>query len=150
MSSVTSVTPVIGALVGLAGATNNNGRTEDSDGMMLEALAFMGDEASEKEMVEKIHTAKFKISPSCMCCGTPCGNTSDYDPSKHINVGEDTRAAQAALINALKELSGKISEGHISDRTAALDIIYRGISFLGYDLAPESYDRLVDEINRLK
>ena len=63
---------VISALIGLAGACNNNPKTLRTDRVLLRALAGELD-------AEAVRAEKFAVAPDCAVCANPCGNTSDYD-----------------------------------------------------------------------
>ena len=64
---------ILSALIGLAGAINNNGKTSDTDAIVRKALLSPG-----VSVVEEIHREKYRISPNCETCPSPCGNTSNY------------------------------------------------------------------------
>ena len=70
---------MISALIGLVGAVSNNGRTEQTDGVIRKAFSQIRNGGNEQEIVEEVHREKFAISPDCAVCKNPCGNTSDYD-----------------------------------------------------------------------
>ena len=78
---------IISALIGLIGACNNNPKTENTDYVVIKALAFSPEpsETSNKTLqalIEEIHTEKYAVAPGCAACQTPCGNTSDYDMNR--------------------------------------------------------------------
>lgn len=78
---------IVSALIGLVGACNNNPKTENTDRVIIKALAFptawqgTGDETLQA-LIDEIHTEKYTIAPNCAVCQTPCGNTSDYDMNR--------------------------------------------------------------------
>jgi hypothetical protein len=69
---------ILSALIGLAGAVGNNGKTEHTDAIVRAALLAVDSDAQ----IELIHREKYAISPNCETCQFPCGNTSDYDMEK--------------------------------------------------------------------
>ncbi len=134
---------IISALIGLVGAVSNNGKTDETDNIIKNALISIKDGKDEDSVVDMIHKEKFTIAPDCATCLNPCGNTSDYDIEKFKNVSDDVRNAKLKLINALCEMAG-LSKGDILQ-----DDAYRGIAYLGYELAVESYDEITDRIRNI-
>ncbi len=65
---------VICELIGLVGATGNNGKTPNTDLIILKALTN-----PTAESLELIRKEKHLIAPNCETCTSPCGNTSRYD-----------------------------------------------------------------------
>ena len=129
---------IIGALIGLVGAVSNNGKTEQTDGVIREAFLRLTDGDSEEETVQKIHAEKFAIAPDCATCINPCGNTSDYDMAQFYEADAKIIAAKRNLIDAIcKKLSSSES---------IPETVYQGIAYLGYDLEPEAYEQIQQKI----
>ena len=121
-------------LIGLVGAVNNNGKTDNTDLVVRRALL----EADSDQMVDLIHEEKFAISPNCRTCTMPCGNTSDSQMD--LEAGSDEIAmVRKRLLEELRRLAAK-------DSWALPDVLYKAISYLGYDLRKESYEELLAEI----
>ena len=134
---------IISALIGLVGAVANNGKTEHTDAVIREAFLRLQDPEREEETVRRIHDEKFTIAPDCATCKHPCGNTSDYDMAKFYATEERSVTAKRELIETLRSRLSAPEE-----ISAALpEDIYRGIAYLGYDLEPESYEQLRNELN---
>ena len=72
-----------GAVIGLARTCQNNEKTESTNRVFLEALTMAGDWSASifdmSEMLEKVRNEKYTVSPGCVTCAAPCGNTDDYD-----------------------------------------------------------------------
>lgn len=134
---------IISALIGLVGAVSNNGKTDETDKIIKNALISIKDGKDEDSVVDMIHKEKFTIAPDCATCLNPCGNTSDYDIEKFKNVSDDVRNAKLKLINALCEMAVSLKNDVLPDDT------YRGIAYLGYDLTVESYDEITDKIKSI-
>ena len=68
-----------GAVIGLARTCENNEKTESTDRIFLEALTMTGDWSASifdmSEMLEKVRNEKYTVSPGCVTCAAPCGNT---------------------------------------------------------------------------
>ena len=145
---------ILCALIGLTGAISNNGKTENTDRIVVDALLFGRDKMktaarTPEEMVELIHREKFTISPNCATCQSPCGNTSDYDERKFdATAGEflDVKIqVYNALIDAVERHYGNALEGAPIELS---DIAYRAISYIGYDMDMETYRKLLDDIEK--
>ncbi len=124
---------VIGALIGLAGAVNNNGKTDNTDDVIREALLS----ACEEEAVRRIHREKFIISPDCETCAFPCGNTSDADITRFQREGADILRLKEAIVEELIRLAG---QGCVPEAA------YKAISYLGYEMTADTYREILEEL----
>lgn len=131
---------IISALIGLVGAVSNNDKTDETDKIIKKALMSIKNGENEDSVVDMIHKEKFTIAPDCATCLNPCGNTSDYDVDKLKNEPDNVHNAKLNLINALCEMAASSKEDMLSDDA------YRGIAYLGYELAVESYNEITDKI----
>ena len=99
---------LIGALIGLARATDGNTvRTEETGRLMRVGLAALT-QGEQKEfyeaMVEKIHAEKRLLAPDCATCGAPCGKTADYDINQWKKEAEPVREQKILLLKRLVEV----------------------------------------------
>lgn len=124
---------VIGALIGLAGAVNNNGKTENTDAVLREALLA----ANEEEAVKRIHREKFIISPGCETCACPCGNTSDVDPAHFQREDADILRLKEEIVEELIRLAG---QDRLPEATC------KALSYLGYEMTADTYRELLEEL----
>ena len=92
---------LIGALIGLARATDGNTvRTEETGRLM------QGEQKEFYEaMVEKIHAEKRLLAPDCATCGAPCGKTADYDINQWKKEAEPVREQKILLLKRLVEVA---------------------------------------------
>lgn len=125
----------IAALIGLIGAVNNNEKTENTDDIVRKALIS----EDSDEIVNQIHEEKYAISPNCRTCAAPCGNTSDYDIDSFWKAPVEIVEAKQRLIKELAAMLGR-TNGELSE------VVYRAVSYLGYDLSKETYDKIISEI----
>ena len=116
---------IISALVGLAGAVQNHGKTPQTDAVFAAALQLYSalpasDDAETASVVQEavvlIHNEKNAAAPGCAVCASPCGGTSDYDLAK---LAENTPAVYEKKLAAM-ELLGKVSEKN-------LDLCYKAV-----------------------
>ena len=143
---------VLSALIGLCGAVSNNGKTENTDRVVLEAILSQEPEKA----VQRIHEEKYRISPDCASCPAPCGNTSDGDLSRWNEAPEHIRRLKEEVMAGLDCMA----EGRAKSMTENLcrtqepevpEVVYRAISWLGYVslnfvLGEETGRELLEEI----
>lgn len=128
---------ILSALIGLTGAIGNNSKTENTDKIVKAAILATDPEG----WVEKLHNEKYAISPNCKTCKSPCGNTSDYELEKIDQWTSSQRQLKEQVMVELQKIAAKIDEGN-----ELPDIIYRAISYMGYDLQEETYLKLLEEM----
>ena len=151
---------ILSALIGLCGAVSNNGKTENTDRLVLEAILSKEPE----DAVRRIHEEKYRISPDCASCPAPCGNTSDGDLSRWNETPESVRKQKEEVMAALERMAFVMKEAKAKAAAENLcenreptvpDMVYRAISWLGYvSLSDEPLDferlkiELEEEIGR--
>ena len=139
-------------MIGLVGAVSNNGKTENTDRVVAEALAA---EDSE-ETLQRIHEEKFRIAPDCATCLTPCGNTSDFDMDRFDAGSEKIISLKQELIHTLQEYvlqtnalqTGVLQDCSSSNSFELSDTVYQSIAYLGYDMEEDAYRELIDELRQ--
>lgn len=94
---------IISALIGLVGACDNNPKTENTDRLVIKALATMQDANAAKDMIGEIREEKNRISPGCAVCKAPCGNTSDYDMRRIYNAKDEVRKTKLHIVSEIEE-----------------------------------------------
>ena len=135
---------IISALIGLVGAVSNNGKTEQTDGVIRKAFSQIRNGGNEQEIVEAVHREKFAISPDCVACKNPCGNTSDYDMDRFHEASESIQNRKLELIKSIGDYLELVQGEKLPD------LIYQGIAYLGYDLEENAYLELITQINNEK
>ena len=136
---------IISALIGLVGVCNNNPKTENTDRVIIKALAFPqiqseADDEILQLLIQEIHTEKYTIAPSCAVCQTPCGNTSDYDMNRIYKAETDIRDLKLKMIGALKELAADIYSSRKLDMLSIEDteIFYKVLAYISFDMEKDS------------
>ena len=132
---------IISALIGLVGACNNNPKTENTDHVIIKALALAqiqseADDETQQSLIEEIHTEKYTIAPGCAVCQIPCGNTSDYDMSRIYQAKTDIRNLKLKMIGALNELAADVFSRQKQDALSAedMEIFYKVLMYISYDM----------------
>ena len=143
---------IISALIGLVGACNNNPKTENTDRVIIKALALPqiqseADAETQQSLIEEIHTEKYTIAPGCAVCQTPCGNTSDYDMNQIYNAKADVRDLKLKMLSALKELAADLYGHQKSDVLSgeSVEIFYKVLAYISYDMERNSLLKFWDE-----
>ena len=131
---------IISALIGLVHACDSNPKTENTDLVVIRALAFTAvcpdcDDASVQGMVDEIHEEKYAIAPGCATCASPCGNTSDYDMDRIYRAGDEIRRAKLDILSELQKAAAYIyRQGSAAISPSHIELIYKTLSYVSYDL----------------
>lgn len=126
---------VVSALIGLAGACNNNPKTPRTDRLLLEALAGEQD-------AEAVRAEKFAVAPDCSACRNPCGNTSDYDPERLYNADAEVREAKLRILAGLREAATRL----LHRQQTEVDLFYKALLYVGSDLEIDVLRALLEEL----
>lgn len=144
---------IISALIGLVGACNNNPKTENTDGVIIKALAFplSQSELNDKNLqtlIEEIYEEKFTVAPGCAACQTPCGNTSDYDMNRIYDAEADIRDLKFKILSVLKELAAELYSLQKWDMmpVESMEIFYKALSYVSFDMEREGLLIFWDEV----
>ena len=141
---------IISVLIGLIGACNNNPKTNNTDKIIIEALAFPSSNLSINELIEKIRNEKNIISPDCTTCLMPCGNTSDYDMNRLYNADNKTCELKLNMIKELNEVAIYIIKNNIQITEKIMSIIFKSLAYISYDLNDKLLLAQLNEIINLK
>ena len=126
---------VVSALIGLAGACNNNPKTPRTDRLLLEALAGEQDAAA-------VRAEKFAVAPDCAVCRNPCGNTFDYDPERLYNADAEVREAKLRILAVLREAAALL----LHRQQTEVEILYKALLYVGSDLEIDVLRTLLEEL----
>lgn len=137
---------IVSTLVGLAGACGNNGKTEQTDAVVLHALLNCYAPEDGDTIVAAITREKYSISPNCETCLTPCGNTSDY-AMELFHEDKELKTIKEELMKATVALATRL---HNAGKTELPEEIYQAISYFGYALSVDSYTDLIQILNRME
>lgn len=144
---------IISALIGLVGACNNNPKTENTDRVIMKALALSPTHAEAsgetlQALIDEIHTEKYIIAPNCADCQAPCGNTSDYDMDRICNAEPEIRDLKFQMIAALRELAADLYSGQKLDvlSVESIEIFYKVLAYISFDMEKDSLHKFWDEM----
>lgn len=140
---------IISVLIGLVGACNNGVPTRNTDPLLIKALAFSPscDSGHETEkLIEEIRAEKNIVSPGCAVCASPCGNTSDYDMSRLESAPEEIRGIKEEILTELHRIAKEVEELYDKD----IELLYKSLSYVSYDLEKEPLQSLLNELRKIK
>lgn len=148
---------IISVLIGLVGACNNNPKTENTDGLVIRSLAFpllfpnFGDDELS-ELLNEIRSEKNAVAPGCAECTSPCGNTSDYDMNRINNTEDDIREIKLQILSKLRKLAMReyLRRQSAEKSETDIEIFYKAVSFIGYDLDKNTLLELLEELDSAK
>ena len=140
---------IISVLIGLVGACNNNAKTENTDRLILTALAAP-DGSNETQLIERLRAEKNIIAPDCVTCATPCGNTTDYDVSRIYNAEPNIRDLKLRVLAEIRQLAASFLQNGVMPTDENTAIFYKSLSYVSYDLQEQTLLELLTEIQRTK
>ena len=145
---------IISALIGLVGACNSNPKTENTDRLVIKALAFPlthpeADDETLQALIEEIHAEKYTIASGCAGCQEPCGNTSDYDMDRIYEAEADIRELKTEMLSTLKESAADLYSRRKSDELPAesMEIFYKTLTYISFDMGRDSLLAFWNEIS---
>ena len=106
---------LLGALVGLARATTNEPKTDDTDEVLNAGLRLAAQPDAPEERLQRmlaiVQTEKHRVAPGCATCAMPCGNTNDYDFVRLWAAPESIRTLKLQMLSAAFALAQKRPQG---------------------------------------
>ena len=106
---------LLGALVGLARATTNEPKTDDTDEVLNAGLRLAAQPDAPEERLQRmlaiVQTEKHRVAPGCATCAMPCGNTNDYDLARLWAAPETIRTLKLQMLSAAFTLAQKRPQG---------------------------------------
>ena len=143
---------IIGALVGLAGACNNNPKTKNTDAVVIKALAFPllnphADTDTLQDMTKEIYAEKYTVSPGCATCQSPCGNTSDYDMSRIYNAEDSIRNIKLQILSELQNLASDLYRYEKTNLLPqeSMELFYKVLIYISFDMEKEGLLAFLEE-----
>ncbi len=145
---------LVGALVGLARATDGTLMTAGTDQVILAGLALYHDGmgASEEDlqsMIQSIRQEKFRLVPNCVLCAFPCGRTSDYDVGVLLREPEEVRLLKERILGGLGRLAElAVSQNHGGQGRPLDGVFYRALFAVGEDWGADLLGPVMEEVER--
>ena len=105
---------LVGALIGLARAMEENEPTEETNRLMIEGLFTTltnvnFNRESIQQKIDEVHRVKDEIMKDCRTCKNQCGKAEDYDMNEIWHADEDTRSLKSLVVFGLKGMAAYAS-----------------------------------------
>lgn len=145
MDKTAAVSPqdkLIGALIGLARATDGNEHliSDSSTRVVIETLfatlcnASL-DPAELKALLERVEEEKRKMVPDCFTCAAPCGKNREYDMRKLWEADAEERTLKSLLLLGIRGISAYAHHGaELGYHDSEVDrFLYKALVVIGID-----------------
>ena len=143
---------LLGAMVGLVRTADKNGKTADTDRVLLEGLLAVRDGSAGEENILRVRKEKAKAAPGCAMCAMPCGSTADADMEALWNGGAEAVSARKAILDILcgaaDEILRRLNRGDVDEEV--LFLVHKGLFFLGEDTDAAELRDVLTELEVLK
>ncbi len=145
-----------GALIGLAKAAGNSGRTKETDRLMMDGLFTCitnvnFDDESIQAYINQVNSVKESLTPGCAACMTPCGNTDNMDMSTLWSADEDIRSLKSLLLLGLRGMAAYAYHAHALgyDEEEVTEWFYKGLAAIGSDLDADTLVGMLMEFGQI-
>ncbi len=133
-----------GALIGLARTCAANGRTDNTDRIILEGLFATVtnvnfDDEAIRRLIDRVRAEKAVIAPGCVSCEARCGNTDDYEMRRIWEADEDIRSLKSLILFGIRGMAAYAYHAMalgFADRTVN-EFFYKALSVLAEDWGME-------------
>ena len=135
---------LVGALIGLARATDSQQPKESTHKAVIEGLFTTltnvnFNEETIQSHIEAVRKEKAALLPGCISCGSPCGRTDEYDLNNLWNDNEDIRSLKSLILFGLKGIAAYAYHamvlGYVDDEVN--QFFYEGLFAIGEDRTME-------------
>ena len=125
----TTTDELLGALIGLARATEGNEflLTPATDVCMLRALIAAANGTAEESVVclADVTAEKRRLVPDCFRCGAPCGRTEDYNVALLRRIHTPSAKQRLQLLDGICTLAARFRQRSSTDIPASLMRFFR-------------------------
>lgn len=143
---------LLNAMIGLVRAADKNGKTAETDRVLLEGVKAVRDDTVSAAHVLRVREEKAKAAPGCALCAMPCGSTADADMDA---VWQEEAQAVALKKDILELLYGaadvllqKLNSGTADERT--LYLFHKGLFFIGEYVEAQELKGVLAELEPLR
>lgn len=140
------------ALIGLAKACMNNGKTENSDRLILEGLFttvtnVSFNEKTLNDLINQVHNEKNLAAPGCAGCASRCASTEDYPLSNIWNANEDIRSLKSLILFGIRGMAAYAYHAYVLGYTSEKvnNFFYKALFSLSQDYGMEELLPIVME-----
>lgn len=144
---------LIGALVGLARATegNVNRPTEETDRAFIKGMRMCSSDRKDsflqiQNQIEVLHEEKWILIPRCLECASPCGRNNDFEVTG-LN-GIQNSQLKYVLLSGLLFMASfpAVFDENSTIHRKFMEFLYKAFFFIGYDCEEKSLILLLQEL----
>lgn len=148
---------LLGALIGLVHACQNNPKTAQTDSLLVEGLytiiaADRRTDASLQEMTARVRADKAAVAPNCVTCTARCGNTDDYDMKRMWKEKAEIRSLKIKILAGISGIAAAVypvlPDGCVDEKVYAM--LHRALFALGEDWEADWLLPIVQELSAMK
>ncbi len=156
---INTVSELIGALIGLARAAENNA-AERTIKVIYESLAliirnFTNQNDSFINQIDIIRQERFVLAPMCRECASPCGRTDEYDIKQILALDEEMLALKIQLIHSIIQLGYNLDYASRCEYSASKKdvlahtgtLLCEGLFLLGRDCGKATLFSIIKRLN---
>ena len=124
----------LGALIGLARTIDSDEQNVVQDTwIMLADGLLLGPErlntAALRDLTERLHAERARLSPQCAVCSAPCGRKADCD-IESLRESESTRTLKTRIFSAAQQIAANVIM-HRAQSDAENRLLLRAVFSLG-------------------
>jgi hydroxylamine reductase len=147
---------LIGALIGLARASDGHQTSESTHRAMIEGLFTTLTNVSFKEefiryQIDRVRQEKEKLIPGYAACASPCDRNDEYDMNKLWTDNEDIRSLKSLILFGLKGMAAYAYHALVlgySDEEVN-NFFYEGLFAVGENLDTEQFFPVVMKVGEV-
>lgn len=145
---------LLGALIGLARATEGTEPTESTYQVIKESLYKYTDVSLSNDealyLINKIRSEKEILVPECSKCQAPCGRNDEYDMQKLWNANDDVRVTKISILNKIHEIANRVYSAKEELKSNEVDnMLCEALFMIGYAENKEMLQPIINKISTI-
>ena len=136
---------LLGAMIGLVRAADKNGKSGDSDALLLLGVRVLRDGGDLDAVTQRVREEKAKIAPGCALCATPCGSTADADMGVVWQGNAQAAALKKEILQQVFVLAEMLESGARTEEQTWYHL-HKGLFFIGEYAAPAELTAVLAEM----
>ena len=136
---------LLGAMIGLVRAAEKNGKTDETDRLLLEGSAAVRNDAVTESLLRRVQTEKQKAAPGCALCAMPCGSTDDADMTSVWRGEKHSVALKKEMLEQVFALADRLQRTINADE-GEVYLLHKGLFYIGEYAAPDELTVVLEEI----
>ena len=136
---------LLGAMIGLVRAAEKNGKTDETDRLLLEGCAAVQNDAVTETLLRRVQTEKQKAAPGCALCAMPCGSTDDADMTAVWRGEARSVALKKEILEQVFILANRLLKKTSGDENEVY-FLHKGLFYIGEYAVPDELTAVLKEI----